>query len=248
MEPERPIALITGGARRVGAAVMEHLAAKGWDLVLHYNRSIREAEELAFEFEETNDCHVYLERADLVDPLQRRELCARISDQLESAGRPLDLLVNNASIFPRCRLEEMDDPLVDQLFAVHLKAPLFIARDLAPCLRAAPDGVVINMLDAGAGRYWPAYLPYCLSKQALREATLGLAKVLAPGIRVCGIAPGFVLPPEEAPEVYMRAQGRKLLKRDGSPEDVLRALDYIVEARFVTGVILEADGGKGLAR
>lgn len=233
-----PTALVTGGARRLGAHLVRQLAGRGWRVLLHYRSSKDDALVLR---ESCGEGVVELLQADLAVPAGRDGLRNRVMESLGEGG--LDLLVHNASLFPHCRLEDVDDALLDELLALHVKAPLLLSRDLAPRLAAA-RGLVVTMLDAGAGLHWPGYLPYALSKQALEAATIALARHLAPQVRVNGIAPGFILPPEDAPEAYRRAEARRLTEADGGPRHILRALDYLLEAPFVTGEILTVDGGR----
>ncbi len=231
-------ALITGGAQRVGAALARHLSARGWRLLLHWHRSRAAAEALRAEL---GPERVTLLQADLGCAAGRVDLLRQIGETL--GDQPLQLLVHNASLFPHVRLEELDDALFDTLFALHVKTPLLLSRDLAPRL-AAGHGLIITMLDAGADLYWPGYLPYALSKQALREATIALARQLAPGVRVNGIAPGFILPPHDAPDAYRQAEARRLTEEAGGPAHILKAVDYLLGAGFVTGEILTVDGGR----
>jgi pteridine reductase len=233
-----PTALVTGGARRLGAHLVRHLAGRGWHVFLHFRSSREEAAELR---ESCGAERVELLQADLAVPAGRDGLRDRVVEALGGDG--LDLLVHNASLFPHRRLEDADDALLDELWAVHVKAPLVLSRDLSPRL-AAVHGLVVTMLDAGAGLHWPGYLPYAISKQALEAATIALARQLAPEVRVNGIAPGFILPPEDAPESYRRAETRRLTAEGGGPRHILRALDYLLEAPFVTGEILTVDGGR----
>ncbi len=237
-----PTALITGSARRIGQAIARHLLEKGWRLIAHVNSSQKEGLELQHAF----PGQVQLLMADLAMPEERDRLARELLDGLD--GQKLDLLLHNASIFPHARLEETDDDLIDRLFALHLKAPLFLSSALAPALAKAPDGLIITMLDAGASLNWPGYLAYSLSKQSLENLTLALARELAPKIRVNGIAPGFILPPEDAPGAYRKAEARRLTQQEGKPESLLLALDYLLESPFVTGEILQVDGGRRLLR
>jgi pteridine reductase len=238
--PDRPLALITGAARRVGAAFARHLAGRGWDLLLHARSSRAEAEALRDDLRAMG-AQAELHLADLARPAERDELAAAALET--SRERGLGLLIHNASAFPHRRLDQTDDALVDELFALHVKAPLLLSRDLAPAL-ARGQGLVLTMLDAGAQLHWPGYLAYALSKQALREATIALARELAPAVRVCGLAPGFTLPPEDAPEAYRRAEERRLTQAQGAPAELLKALDYLLGAPFVTGEVLTVDGGR----
>jgi len=232
-------ALITGAARRVGASLARHLASRGWELWLHHAASVADAGALQAEL---GSARVHLLRADLTVPAARDGLAAELLAALDGGG--LDLLVHNASRFPHARLEQTDDALLDALFALHVKAPLLLTRALAPALAASGRGLVVTLLDAGAHLHWPGYLAYALSKQALAEATVALARELAPAIRVNGLAPGFTLPPEDAPEAYAKAEERRLTAAQGSPGQLLKALDYLLDAEFVTGEILTVDGGR----
>jgi len=233
-----PTALVTGGARRLGAHLVRHLAGRGWRVLLHCRSSIEDARVLR---ESCGADRVEVLQADLAVPAGRDGLRERVVEALGEGG--LDLLAHNASLFPHRRLEEADDALLDELWAVHVKAPLLLSRDLAPRLAMA-RGLVLTLLDAGAGLHWPGYLPYAISKQALEAATIALARHLAPEVRVNGIAPGFILPPEDAPEAYRRAEARRLTEEGGGPRHILRALDYLLDAPFVTGEILTVDGGR----
>lgn len=233
----QPTALITGAARRIGAAMARHLARKGWRVLAHWQSSAQEVEALRAEL---GDC-VHPIQADLSTREGRLTLLKQTRDCLQDAA--LELVVHNASRFPHARLEQVDDELVDSLFALHVKTPLLLSRDLAPNLGKA-NGLVVTMLDAGAALQWPGYLSYALSKQSLAETTIALARELAPSVRVNGIAPGFILPPEAAPDDYRRAEAMRLSEAPGSPVDILRALDYLLEAPFVTGEILTVDGGR----
>ena len=193
----RPRALITGAAVRVGAELASCLASKGWNLCLHYNESGEEARELALELDRKYSCEIQLLQADLCKPDERDRMGAELLQALDARDEALDLLVHNASLFPRTRLGQLSDADFDDLMALHVKAPLFLTRLLAPALRRSGRGLVVHMLDSGATKLWPAYLGYCLSKECLRMATTALARQLAPHVRVCGIAPGFVLPPKK---------------------------------------------------
>lgn len=232
-----PIALITGAARRLGAAMTRHLVRKGWRVLAHWHESREEAEAL----EREGQGRVELIQADLSNAADRLQFTEAVRARVQASG--LGLVVHNASRFPHLRLEAVDDAHFDALFALHVKTPLLLSRDLSPAL-ARGKGLVVTLLDAGAPLHWPGYLPYALSKQALREATIALARALAPDVRVNGIAPGFILPPEHAPSAYRRAEALRLTQAQGGPDEILRALDYLLEAPFVTGEILTVDGGR----
>lgn len=232
-----PVALVTGAARRLGAALTRHLVGKGWQVLAHWHESKEEAEAL----ERGGQGRVVLLQADLSKTMDRLQFTEAVRARVSASG--LGLVVHNASRFPHLRLEAVDDALFDALFALHVKTPLLLSRDLSSAL-AKGKGLVVTLLDAGAPLHWPGYLPYALSKQALREATIALARELAPEVRVNGIAPGFILPPEHAPSAYRTAEALRLTQAQGGPGDILRALDYLLDAPFVTGEILTVDGGR----
>ena len=232
-----PVALVTGAARRIGAAITRHLTLKGWRVLAHWHQSREDMDTLA------RECHGRVEtlRADLATAEGRCQLAEQVLGRVKDEG--LDLVVHNASHFPHARLADVDDALFDTLFTLHVKTPLLLSRDLAPAL-SRRSGMVLNLLDAGAPLQWPGYLPYALSKQALKDATIALARELAPAVRVNGIAPGFILPPENAPDSYRHAEALRLTQAVGGPAEILRALDYLLDSPFVTGEILTVDGGR----
>ena len=227
----------------MGAELATHLASQGWNLCLHYHDSAEAARELALRLHREYGSEIQLLKADLCDPGQRDRMGQELLQALDSRDEALDLVIHNASLFPRTRLGQLSDDDFDSLMALHVKAPLFLTRQLAPALRRSGSGLVIHMLDSGATRLWPAFLGYCLSKECLRLATLALARQFAPHVRVCGIAPGFVLPPDADPEAYEHARQGMLLEKEGSPRSVTHALAYLLQNDFVTGEILTVDGG-----
>jgi pteridine reductase len=236
------VALITGGAIRVGRAVALRLADAGFDIALTYLKNAQPANELAKEIEgKFRRCVVI--QADLTDPAAAVE---KISTQFTASFQRLDVLVNNASLY------EPDNPADTsqdrRLWAIHVESPLLLVRRLAPMLKSA-NGSIVNMLDLQAERPIPAYLSYCASKAGLWNLTLGLARELAPQVRVNGIAPGVVEWPVDLPqekrEQYLR---RVLLGRPGTPQDVATAVHFLCAgATYMTGQILRLDGGRSIA-
>jgi pteridine reductase len=235
------VALVTGGAVRVGRAISSALAEDGYRLVVHYNSSSGPADELVDEIRGKGGEAVAI-GADLADT----DAVRRLASEAVAAFGGIDVLVNNASVFPAERLEETDEALWDHTIAVNLKAPFFLIRHLAPTLRER-RGVVINMADLAGMQPWAAYAAHGISKAGVIHLTRVAARSLAPEVRVNGIAPGTVLPPESMSEEEIRQLAERApLKKNGSPEDVVRALRYLLQAGFVTGETLVVDGGRTL--
>jgi pteridine reductase len=223
----------------VGRAISSALAEDGYRLVVHYNSSAGPADELVEEIRAAGGEAVAI-GADLADA----EAVRRLASDAAAAFGGIDLLVNNASVFPTERLEETDEALWDHTLAVNLKAPFFLIRHLAPTLRER-RGVVINMADLAGIQAWAAYAVHGISKAGIVHLTRVAARSLAPEVRVNGIAPGAVLPPESMSDEEIRQLAASTpLKRNGSPEDVVRALRYLLAAEFVTGETLVVDGGR----
>lgn len=233
------IALVTGGAVRVGRAISSALAEDGYRLVIHYNSSSGPADELVDEIRAKGGEAVAI-GTDLADA----DAVRRLAEEAIAAFGGIDVLVNNASVFPAERLEETDEALWDHTMAVNLKAPFFLIRHLASTLRER-RGVVINMADLAGIQTWAAYAAHGISKAGIIHLTRVAARSLAPEVRVNGIAPGIVLPPESMSDDEIRQlAARAPLKKNGSPEDVVRALRYLLQADFVTGETLVVDGGR----
>jgi pteridine reductase len=239
MAADRPVALVTGGAVRVGRAISSALAEDGYRLVIHHNSSSGPADELVDEIRAKGGEAVAI-GADLADA----DAVRRLAEEAVEAFGGIDVLINNASVFPSERLEETDEALWDHTIAVNLKAPFFLIRHLAATLRER-RGVVINMADLAGIQPWAAYAAHGISKAGVIHLTRVAARALAPEVRVNGIAPGTVLPPESmtGEEIRLLAE-RAPLKRNGSPADVVRALCYLLQADFVTGETLVVDGGR----
>jgi pteridine reductase len=234
-----PVALVTGGAVRIGRAISSALAEDGYRLVIHYNSSSGPADELVEEIR-ANGGEAVAIGADLADADAVRRLAAEAVD----AFGGIDVLVNNASVFPADRLEETDEALWDHTIAVNLKAPFFLIRHLAATLRER-RGVVINVADLAGMQPWAAYAAHAISKAGVIHLTRVAARSLAPEVRVNGIAPGTVLPPESMTDEEIRLLAERApLKRNGTPHDVVRALRYLLQADFVTGETLVVDGGR----
>lgn len=242
---ERPVALVTGAARRVGATIARTLHAAGYDVALHYRHSADDAHALTEVLQGQRPDSVQLLQADLADIAA---LPALVDAVLDRHGR-LDALVNNASAFHPTPLGEATPAQWNNLFASNAQAPFFLSQAAIPALREARGGIV-NLLDIYAERPLANHALYCMAKAALAAMTRSLALDLAPEVRVNGVAPGAVMWPADG-KPYDDQQAllaRTPLQRAGTPEDVAAAVLWLLrDAPFVTGQVLRVDGGRTLA-
>jgi len=242
---DRPVALITGAARRVGAVIAHTLHAAGFDLALHYRHSADEARALADALEAQRPGSSLLVPADLADLAALPVLVERV---LAHYGR-LDALVNNASAFFPTPLGAATPSQWNELFASNAQAPFFLSQAALPALREARGGIV-NLIDIYAERPLADHALYCMAKAALAAMTRSLALDLAPEVRVNGVAPGAVLWPSDGkPYADQQAMlARTPLQRAGTPEDVADTVRWLLcDAPFVTGQIIRVDGGRTLS-
>ena len=239
----RPRVLITGAARRIGCAIARELAAAGFDLVLHARASAADARALAATLR-ARDVRVDVVLGDLADA----QACDALMAQTVAEGRPLDALVNNASHFDYDRLETFGFDALDAHQHVNVGAPLLMTRALhAHLQRRGAQGCVVNLLDQKLANPNPDYLSYTLSKAALAAATPMLAAALAPTLRVCAVSPGVTLPSGSMSEAeFARAHRMTPLQRSSAPEDIARAVRFLLESPAITGVNLLVDGGQHL--
>lgn len=236
------VALVTGGAVRVGRAIALRLARDGFDIVVTYRNSQEEAKGLVAEVEALGRRGAMLE-VDLEDP----DAVAMLPPRAAEALSRLDVVVNSASGFHRSPVGGVTVEEWDRLFAVNARAPFMIAQAAVAYLKYE-DPCIVNIVDTSTTRPWSGYLPYCASKAALESVTVGLARALAPRVRVNGVAPGPILPPADySEEQKERAQSATLLGRWGEPEDVARAVSFLVASPYVTGVVVPVDGGRAVA-
>lgn len=241
--PGAPVALVTGGAVRVGRAIALELARAGCDVVVHYRRSRAQAVAVV-------DAVRALGRraealgADLVDPEAIRALFAEVDRRF---GR-LDVLVNSAAVFRRTPLDALDEAAFDFHVATNLKAPYLCSLEAGRRMTAAGSGAIVNVTDVAAERPFKNHVPYCVSKAGLVMLTRGLAKALAPTVRVNAVGPGTVLFRDDESDDQRRAVIARIpMGRVGTPEDVARAVRFLaLEAGHVTGQILLVDGGRSL--
>ena len=233
------VALVTGAGRRVGRALAVALGARRMHVIVHYHASSEGAEETARLVTRAGGSAEVM-RADLGIVTEAERL---INDAVTVRGG-LDLLVNSAAMMLRTPFGETTAADWDAMFALNVRATYFLSQRAAPSLRAA-RGNIINIADLAAFETWPAYVPHGITKAAVVQMTRALARVLAPEVRVNAIAPGVVLLPEgwsEADAEHLR--GTTPLRRLGSPEDVARAMLYLLDAEYVTGEVITVDGGR----
>jgi NAD(P)-dependent dehydrogenase (short-subunit alcohol dehydrogenase family) len=233
-------ALITGGGRRIGAAIARALARAGYAVVLHANRSRADAERLAEEIVGAGG-----RAAVVLADLAQHEAVAGLIPAAAAFG-PLTLLVNNAGAFEPDEIETLERAGFERTFAVNLAAPLFLAQAFAS--QAPVGSSIVNVLDQRVFKPTPRFLSYTLSKRALHAATATLAQALAPKLRVNAVAPGPTLPSPRQSDEQFAAQAASLLLGQGpTPEDIAAAVLYLAEASRVTGVTIAVDGGQHLA-
>ena len=238
------VALVTGGARRVGAAIVRRLHGAGARVALHYRGSEADAKKLEAELEGARAGSVARIRRDLLEPGAAEALVAEVIERL---GR-LDVLVNNASIFYPRKIGKIEPRHWDELIGSNLRAPLFVAQAAAPHLKQA-RGVIVNITDIHAERPLKGFPLYSVAKAGLAALTRSLALELAPEVRVNGVAPGAIAWPDD--EKFDNAERQRIvattpLGRIGSPADIAQAVHYLATAPFVTGHILAVDGGRSV--
>lgn len=238
----RPVALITGAAKRVGAQIAQALHGAGYDLALHYRHSRTEMDALCADLNSARAASAHAIQADLDDV----DNLPRIIDACIAKFGRLDALINNASTFYATPVGATTPAQWDELFASNARAPYFLAQAAAPHLKQA-HGAIVNIVDIYAERPLPGHPVYCMAKAALGMMTFALAKELGPDVRVNGIAPGAILWPESGKS---EAQKQAIidvtpLARIGSVADICEAAGFLIEsAGYCTGQIIDVDGGR----
>ena len=244
MSTDRPVVLITGAAKRVGADIARTLHGAGYDLALHYRHSRAEMDGLAAELESARSGSTLAVPAELADT----DALGGIVEKCTSRFGRLDALVNNASAFFPTPLGEATAQQWDELFASNARAPFFLAQAAAPALKAA-RGSIVNIVDIYAERPLARHPIYTMAKAALAAMTKSLAREFAPDVRVNGVAPGAILWPDNGVTYTNQVDliERTPLKRTGTPEEIARAVLFLIrDATFTTGEILKVDGGRSL--
>ena len=237
-------ALITGGARRVGAAIARRLHAAGAAVLIHYRDSEADATSLVAELNAARAKSAAKVKAELLAPIAPRAL---VGVALEAFGR-LDLLVNNASSFFPVALGDIEPSHWEELIGSNLRAPLFICQQAAPELRKT-SGAIVNIVDIHADRPLKGYPVYSIAKAGLAALTRSLALELAPAVRVNAVAPGAIAWPEDGqfdPAERERIVATTPLARMGSPEEIAQAVHFLACASYVTGEIIAVDGGRSI--
>lgn len=238
----RQVALVTGGSKRIGAAIVRHLAGAGFAVVIHYHRGRDDAETLAAALAGTG-CRAATIGGDLA-------ALDSLGSLMAEASRPFgppDLLVNNASAFLDDRLGSLEPGRFATNLAVNLQAPCLLARAFAEGLPPGERGAIVNLIDQRAFRPNPHFFSYTLAKAALFTATQTMAQTLAPRIRVNGVGPGPTVPNiHDGAEGFAQEAAGTLLGEAIAPEAIAEAVLYLARARFVTGQMIAVDSGQHL--
>lgn len=236
-------ALITGASKRIGKALTEHLAKKGWNVAIHFNSSEKPALELVASLSARYPQQKFAAfKTNLEDVFEISQLVPNV---VSAFGR-IDLMVNNASVFDASYIKETSLELFDSQFNVNLKAPFFLIGNFA---NHCKTGNIINFVDTRVTSNKSNFAAYSLSKKALWELTKMAALELAPYIRVNAIAPGVTLPPNDKDEGYLQNLAQKIpMKKPGGVEPIIMSLDFILENKHLTGQLLFADGGENLGQ
>jgi NAD(P)-dependent dehydrogenase (short-subunit alcohol dehydrogenase family) len=238
----RPVVLVTGAARRLGREIALTLGAAGWDVGVHYRGSRDEAEQTAAELRAAG-ARAETFQADLSDEAACRALVPAVVERL---GR-LDAVVNNASTFEYDKPQTFGFDAMDRHWRANVGPPVILAQALHDALVEGTTGCVVNLIDQKLWNPNPDYFSYTLSKAALQAATVMLAQSLAPKVRVCGVAPGVTLVSGPMTQAEFDT-ARKLtpLQRSSTPQDIARAVRFLLESPAITGTTLMVDGGQHL--
>ena len=238
-----PTLLITGGARRVGACIVETFHDAGYNVVIHYRSSRDEVEKLvaALNARRTGSANAIAQ-----DFAERVDGTRLVEATLDWFGR-LDVLINNASSFYPTEIGKVTEQDWDNLFASNAKAPLFVSQSAYPALREAA-GAIVNIVDIYAERPAPRHTTYCMAKAALAMMTKSLAREMGPEVRVNGVSPGAILWAENETSDKMKQSmlARTALQRIGQPEDIAKTALFLAQSSYITGQILAVDGGRVL--
>ncbi len=240
MNIEGKVALITGSAKRIGREIAVALARRGARIAVHYRSHEAEARDALKEIQQAgSDGAMFC--ADLTDA----GAVGKMFRDIQQSFSGLDILVNSASVFSPSTAEEANPDEWDREMDTNAKAPFFLARHAAGLMRRRGHGKIINIVDVAGEVIWPAYFAYSVSKAALIAVNRGLAKAYAPEIQVNAVAPGPVLFPDYyAEEQKKAAVDRTLLKRAGSPKDIVHAVIFLIENDYITGDVIHVDGGR----
>lgn len=239
----RKVALVTGSAKRLGHAIALALAQRGWDIVVHYNRSADEAQSTVREIAALGRRAVAV-ACELAD---EKAVKALLPHATQAIGAAISCVVNNASLFDHDSTSDFSVARLDAHMHANLAAPLLLAQALCDATPDNAQSVVVNLLDQKLFNLNPDFLSYTLSKAALQAATTMLAQALAPKVRVVGVAPGITLVSgNQTAEGFAKAHAQTPLGRSSSPDDVASAVCFVAENPAITGTTLLIDGGQHL--
>ena len=235
---------ITGAAKRIGKAIALTFKDLGWNIIIHYNSSKKDADELANKINKDNPDTARTVQGDL----DKEADITKILNDIDDIFPSLDLLVNNASTFYPTPIEEISDDHWEKLIGSNLKGPLFLIQGLKDKLKAS-NGSIINITDTNLSKGVPNYSIYSAAKAGLEAITKGLARELAPEIKVNAIAPGAMLEPPDV--TWTEDQKNKViesipLNRMGSEQDIAEAVKFLAHSEYITGQIIKVDGGRSL--
>tara|TARA_Y100000766_G_scaffold276325_1_gene280359 strand:+ start:1044 stop:1769 length:726 start_codon:yes stop_codon:yes gene_type:complete len=235
---------ITGAAKRIGKAIALTFKDLGWNIIIHYNSSKKDADELANKINKDNPDTARTVQGDL----DKEADITKILNDIDDIFPSLDLLVNNASTFYPTPIEEISDAHWEKLIGSNLKGPLFLIQGLKDKLKAS-NGSIINITDTNLSKGVPNYSIYSAAKAGLEAITKGLARELAPEIKVNAIAPGAMLEPPDI--TWTEDQKNKViesipLNRMGSEQDIAEAVKFLAHSEYITGQIIKVDGGRSL--
>jgi pteridine reductase len=240
------VVLVTGGAKRVGAAICRRLHAAGANMVIHYRSSLYDALALRAELNGLRENSAYCVQADLLDAVALKQL---IQDSINCFGQ-LDALVNNASSFYATPLDKVNELQWNDLMGTNMRAPLFLAQAAAKELRSR-NGTIVNIADIHSDRPMHGHVLYSAAKAGLVALTKGLAQEMAPQVRVNAVSPGLITWPEDQEwqdeEVRRKIVDHTLLKREGNPDDIARTVLFLIaDAPYITGQVISVDGGRSI--
>lgn len=236
------IALVTGGAKRVGRAIVEALATQGCHIVVHYHRSQTQAQDTVRQLQAAGHRAIALQ----ADVTEEDQVESMIEAAISHFGR-IDILVNNAALFYRTPVDTLSIEDWERIMAVNLTGTFLCAHKIGLRMREWGWGHIINIADVAGLRPWADYIPYSVSKACVLTFTQGLAMELAPQVMVNAVIPGPVLFQEDTPDsVRQREIDKTLVKRAGSPEDVAQVVVFVAESDYSTGSMFHVDGGRAL--
>ena len=242
MDLKNKVALVTGAGVRLGQSIALKLAQLGMRVIIHYHQSDKGAKQTANLIKE-NKCENLIIQANLKDISSIKMLVRKSEEKLG----PISVLINNAADFFPTPFFSTNEEEWNHFFEINLKAPFFLSQSVAKNMKHRGEGKIINLVDVSVERPWVEFLPYCTSKAGLCTLTKGLARTLAPEIQVNAIAPGTILkPPNHSEMDIISSVENSLLKRIGSTEDIVNAVEYLLKSDFVTGTILPVDGGRSI--